>query len=352
MRSAVLVISMLLAGAAQALPLMRYVAVSLVIDGVEYNYSGEVEQWSGVLYKNPYVYIDETTSNGVPVKVWQSGGEMNVRCGSSDAYTYQSATTWNVGPLGPASNVIVTWSGFSFTRLVNQTTATIEFRPDTLSRLAQTLPPGIGATTNAYYRFSWSVTSGSSQGIKLYSLSSGAVVSSAPDMEYGFLVGEFAFRRDAQSRGFDVLYGSDDVPIYGKDDDPLYAGKPFIYTTNVTVMTEWAFDQSAYGSPVAYINGESVCGGHSTSHIIDYTVTSADSWTWNKNKQAYEAWFTMSIYTSGSGGSCNFRCWRNASSYDAANVDERASVSGDQSTVARFRIEHKPQTGEIHIVAD
>lgn len=355
MRIAVLVFSMLLAGVAQALPLFRYVAVSLVIDGVEYNYSRTVEE-TGVLYSgSAFEYINETPTNGISVVVRNSGGGVFVKCGSSEVDTWSDFTTWNIGSLGPASNVVLTRSGYAFSRVVNQTSATIEFRPNTLSSLAQTLPPGIGTTTNAHYRFSWLVTSGSSQGIKLYSLSSGAVVSSAPDMLYGFLVGEFAFRRAPKMDETRLLYGSANVPIFGEGGALLYSDPPDNQYTNAVVMTEWAFDQDAYGSPVAYINGENVCGAHSTGHIIDYPVASAEDWTYNWDTLKFESTFTMSISVQSGkpGGSCNFRCWVDKeATYDMSDEDQRASIYGNHTTVAGFKIIYDPRTGRVTLTVN
>lgn len=122
-----------------------------------------------------------------------------------------------------------------------------------------------------------------------------------------------------------ILFGSSGLPLYSKF-------KKLI--DSVVLNTEWVFDQDYYGSPSACVNGENVCLSHATTHIVTYDVGKITSISDPID-------FTMSISINDPekiGGSCVFRCWdKDYGSYDECPQERRASVSGDQSTTARFR---------------
>lgn len=148
---------------------------------------------------------------------------------------------------------------------------------------------------------------------------------------------------DIEGDGSNVLYATNlTTGEYADNPHPLLFQQAFKYDpTNVMVWTEWQFNQDAYGSPYAKINGETVCWGHSTTHIIDYNVGTTTNWSYNASTRLYTTEFDMSIEirdSSKSGGSCVYRCWFGATAYDAADPNCRASYSGDQSSCPRFRI--------------
>lgn len=107
-----------------------------------------------------------------------------------------------------------------------------------------------------------------------------------------------------------LLFGSDDVPIYGKNGTLLFAYPP--YFEDVLIQTYWAFDQDAVGSPDAYINGNMVCNGHATGHIIAHSIVEQGSeWgKWDDKENGYVIRFSMSLDNSeSSSASCNYVCW-------------------------------------------
>ena len=142
-----------------------------------------------------------------------------------------------------------------------------------------------------------------------------------------------------------------DYPVYSTNNMPIYAGTVVI-TTNIQLMTWWDFDQDAWGSsPQAMINGEVVCSGHSTSHIVAYTVNANELHVSEMSGNGY-CYFTMSqTPESGySGGACTMRCWdKNAggdtSGYAAASDDHKAEVSAGLGT-ARFKLTVNILTGQ------
>lgn len=151
---------------------------------------------------------------------------------------------------------------------------------------------------------------------------------------------------------------SDDAPAFpgdifpgdgGEDEVPkelLYArsGK-LIYKEGFGMMlwTWWDFDQSSKNlHPIAYINGENRCGGHSTTHIIDYMVT-------KKNFSGRGSTVTMYVnMVMGDDGSesgkwdgsapCVHRLWGGASTYAQATADHRAEKSGTCGGGATFKV--------------
>ena len=136
--------------------------------------------------------------------------------------------------------------------------------------------------------------------------------------------------------------------LFAENDAPIYAdGK--VVSTNIQLQTWWDFTQSEWGgSPKAYINATCVCNGHSTSHIIAYTVSTA-------GMKVYDGIgyvdFTMSqTPQSGySGGGCTMKCWDaslggSTSAYENAPAEHKAAVSAGLG-VARFRLKVNVRTG-------
>lgn len=137
-----------------------------------------------------------------------------------------------------------------------------------------------------------------------------------------------------------VLYAANNMPVYA---DGVVA------MTNIALMTWWDFSHEDWGgSPQAMINGVVVCSGHSTSHIIDYTVST-------DGMRVYDGIgyvdFTMSqTPQSGySGGSCTMRCWDKSqgsgtSAYANTPAEHKAEVSAGTG-VAWFRVKVNIRNG-------
>ena len=125
-------------------------------------------------------------------------------------------------------------------------------------------------------------------------------------------------------------------------------------STNIYLMTEWVFNQSAVGSPVALINDVVKCGGHSTGHIIDYDVVPESGMEVysGSGSSGYGSRggvnFTMSLDRFGSPDTeCTFRCWeRGCPTFNSAPTRHRASVRGTVSTCANFKISIDTGTGD------
>ena len=139
--------------------------------------------------------------------------------------------------------------------------------------------------------------------------------------------------------------------LYATNNMPVYAGSVNI-TTNIQLNTWWEFDQDSWGgSPQAMINGEVVCNGHSTSHIIPYTVNANNLKVSEMSGIGY-CYFTMSQtpQSGKSGGSCVMRCWdakmgSSTSGYSNTPAQHKAEVSAGMG-VARFKLTVNVYTGE------
>lgn len=141
----------------------------------------------------------------------------------------------------------------------------------------------------------------------------------------------------------DVAFNGDMLVGWGDESDWISYD-----IVKMTAMTEWVFDQEQYGVPQAIINGEVVCAGHSTTHIIDYDVAGEDPKQYQDPETGiYTFKMTMSIRPEVGrlGGPCEFRCWNNKyGNYDDAHEGDKASVFGDNGTMASFRITFDPNT--------
>ena len=155
--------------------------------------------------------------------------------------------------------------------------------------------------------------------------------------------------------------------IEGNGDTPLHAdtaGTGIIVNDyyeivfeGTSVKTEWVFNQSAYdtpagytpfSSPKVYINSTCVCPGHTTDHIIPYSMIEIVEYDFDPITRIYTFDFTMTIEKApnAAGGSCLFRCWvyDNDEGWDDATVKQE--VSGNENTVARFRLTYNKWNGE------
>ena len=141
----------------------------------------------------------------------------------------------------------------------------------------------------------------------------------------------------------DMVTANEDKVLYAANDMPVRSAIVSM-TTNIQLQTWWDFSHSDWGgSPKAMINGEVVCDGHSTSHIIAYTVNANNVRVNEMTGKGY-VYFTMSqTPQSGySGGSCTMRCWdaslgSSTSAYANAPADHKAEVSAGTG-VARFKM--------------
>lgn len=141
----------------------------------------------------------------------------------------------------------------------------------------------------------------------------------------------------------DMVSANEDKVLYATNDMPLRSSLVNM-TTNIQLQTWWDFSHDDWGSsPKAMINGEVVCDGHSTSHIIAYTIN-ANNVKVNEMTGKGHVYFTMSqTPQSGySGGSCVMKCWDAAlgsstSAYASAPADHKAEVSAGTG-VARFKM--------------
>lgn len=128
-------------------------------------------------------------------------------------------------------------------------------------------------------------------------------------------------------------------------------------STNIFLMTEWVFNQSAVGSPQALINDVVKCPSHSTSHIIDYDVVPESGMEIYSGSESsgYGSRggvdFTMSLGGfKSSDAKCTFRCWdRDYPTFNNAPKRHRASFSGTVSTCADFKINIDTVTGDWSI---
>lgn len=144
----------------------------------------------------------------------------------------------------------------------------------------------------------------------------------------------------------DMSTSAENKLLYADNNFPIYANGKEV-STNIQLMTEWAFDHSVWGgSPKAYINDTCVCSGHSTTHIIDYTVSTKGAVFYGNGKGAVEFTMWQTPQSGYSGGSCLMRCWdKQYSSYANAPENHRAEVSAGLG-VARFRVTLNRNTGE------
>lgn len=138
---------------------------------------------------------------------------------------------------------------------------------------------------------------------------------------------------------------------YSTNGMPLYASSVRI-ATNIQLNTWWEFSTADWGnSPNALLNDSVVCKGHSSSHIIPYSVN-ADGIRASGSTGIAHVYFTMSQTPQENypGGSCVMRCWDAAGGADASGyantlAGHKAEVSAG-SGVARFRLSINTLTGE------
>lgn len=142
--------------------------------------------------------------------------------------------------------------------------------------------------------------------------------------------------------------------MYGEDGRLVREGLQ-VASTNIQLVTWWDFTQSEWGSPQAMINGTVVCDGHSTTHIIPYTL--------NNNRFVYNEMTGVGMFeflmsqtpdSEHSGGDCVMRVWDatyGTTQADYSNTPEshRAEVSAGLG-VATFVFTMNIYTGEWSVV--
>ena len=141
----------------------------------------------------------------------------------------------------------------------------------------------------------------------------------------------------------DMADANADRLMFAADGAPIYSSVVEV-STNIALVTWWDFGMGEWGSgPKAIINGEVVCGGHATSHMIPYAVNGG-SLKINGLLGYATVYFTMSQTPSSgySGGACTMRCWDanmeyGADGYAAAPAGHKAEISAGTGT-ARFKL--------------
>ena len=145
----------------------------------------------------------------------------------------------------------------------------------------------------------------------------------------------------------DMVGANSDRLLYAMSEVPVYANGVTV-TTNISLNTWWDFDQESWDGetgPTAMINGEPVCVGHSTGHIIDYVVSTDGMKVYGGVGYVD---FTMSQIPGdgSSGGSCAMRCWdASVPDYNDASDTHKAESTAGVSAAARFRLSVNIRTG-------
>lgn len=152
----------------------------------------------------------------------------------------------------------------------------------------------------------------------------------------------------------DMKSSNADKLLYANNNALIYAdGK--LLATNINLVTWWDFNHDLWGgSPVAMINGNVVCSGHSTTHIIGYSVSTEGMKVYG-GKGYVDFTMTQTPQSGYSGGACTMRCWgtdygSSTSGYSNAPDKHRAEVSAGLG-VAKFRLTIDVLTGEWDVRA-
>jgi hypothetical protein len=149
-----------------------------------------------------------------------------------------------------------------------------------------------------------------------------------------------------------LIYGKDNQILFGKNNAPLYS--TFEMIEEIYVNTEWIFDESSAGYTTAFLNDENVCDGHSTTHIIPYTIATLNNWRYDAGSKSYIIDFTMKMVDSYAYAEYPVvqRCW--ASDYttfaDAPDT-KRATANVTVGSSSSFRFIINSTTGEWTISA-
>lgn len=150
------------------------------------------------------------------------------------------------------------------------------------------------------------------------------------------------------------------LPMFGKENNLIYQGtipNPS-NITNLNLNTEWAFSYNDWGAPHAILNGEDVCPGHSTTHIIDYQVNVSEIRVSVMSKIGY-IYFTMSLVPGDNadggtypGGACTMRAWdKNYATFDACPEKQRSEISAGTG-IATFKVKFNGTKGTWEISAN
>lgn len=275
--------------------------------------------------------------------------------------TYQLDVSGDWSKTNALTDVFVSSSKFDGKKITNMTDSDITYG---VAGTSITIPKGSAkwftATVDRFqppkWDSSWTVHSEQDWAVTFtpYSWSSGSTVVSYDFPHFANLViykpttppaihhvgGSLLYADIEDSSGTNLLYGASGYPLYRTTTNIV---------DNITVMTEWVFDQSNDPSPHAYINGEDVCAGHATSHIIDYNITAAGDWIYDRSSNCYVIDFSMQLRSGSSASSSSYsvtqRCWFGANAYANADSDKRAEVSGTVGDIAYFRASVNKSTG-------
>ena len=139
------------------------------------------------------------------------------------------------------------------------------------------------------------------------------------------------------------------------------SGGRLIYSDGcgVTLWTWWDFDQSGEEnkSPIAYINGKNVCGGHSTYHIVDYKIERNKIYG---SKGSVTVYVKMKMGSNGNkednwngGAACTHRVWGggdgSTSDYYSADPKHRCEKGGTCGGGATFKVVFDTNAGTYRI---
>ena len=323
-----------------------------------------------------YYYFGKTAQAGA-IDVY--GGIVNAVPAANDKVnvfmnTLSSGAGWGTidlsGKVSPAiisswileragiTNVIVTWSMDKglWLRFQNATKYDAVIT-DREGGKTWNIAAGTGVTIT--HRDSWARltvdTTGAKKGtkLKLWSVDTGGTIaesSSFSNFEIGRGNGVQWFGRvrlddvsdyeKKESLVYSDMLANTGMPIYGSTNTLLYSDFHSL-GSNVMAWTEWQFDQSKVGNPIAYINDINVCDGHATGHIIMHNISTEDPWGhYDKHTGIYTFEYTMSIGRLDeeclSTEPCVYRTWFDASTYDDAEPTARASFSGTVSDKPKF----------------
>lgn len=153
----------------------------------------------------------------------------------------------------------------------------------------------------------------------------------------------------------------DDAPAYpgdveatdGSENADLLYNKngKLMYADCLVLWLRFVFSQSTENLfPIAQVNGEDVCGEHSTAHVIGYRLDSDDLTGGTKT-------FTIKMKLKSSGTECNwngsasctYRIWFGARAYSDADAAHKLEKSGTCGEGATFTVTVDTDNGTVSI---
>lgn len=287
---------------------------------------------------------DSATSMGVNL-AWNDPGDM----GSVTLFDQTSRTELGTVDLAEAvrldgvqssvSDIVLTMRGDPYSTVFNATEQTLTVNGVT-----------IAAGTGERLKFPVYLKTDEIENVRFYDLDTLKELS-ATYSDGAYLLGWTGNIRISTAPDPDnsVATAADETLLYGdivtaNADRLLYStdGGGLVYSsalrgTNIALNVWWDFTQAEWGDPVAYINGETVCPGHVTEHIIPHTVADGDP---RSSSETREIYFTASLSPgeSKAGGACTIRVYdQTAGDYESVPTEHRAEVAAGTDT-ATFKL--------------